>query len=77
MQNLTPSEKFNLPVIGKIFCKLQIVFNQETLDSPVDEYEVIKVIERDGKKTYICNCWYEENEPQMVPDICVVKFEEY
>ena len=75
---MNPSEKYNLPVIGKIYCKLEGTYSDGTpLDNPVDEYEVIRVIEGENGKTFVCNKWNSEDVPQVVPEFCVIKFEEY
>ncbi len=74
----TPSEELGLPVIGKITCKLEgISQGGQVLDFPEDEYEVIKVIEQGDVKVYMCNQWNSEGVVQLVPDVCVIKFEEF
>lgn len=77
MKDLTPSEKYGLPVIGKIYCKLSGTINGQPITSEIDEYEVIKIIDNGDYKTYVCNQWNAPDVVQLVPDLCVVKYEEY
>lgn len=73
----TPSEEYNLPIIGKVFVKIIGTFNNKQFSTPIDEYDVIKIIENDnGTKTYICNYWNSPGVVQLVPDICVIRYEE-
>lgn len=77
MNNKTPSEYFNLPVIGKIWCKLNLSSaNGKSIETPVDEFDVIKVIDKGDVKVYMCNVWNSYLEPQIVADICVIRYEE-
>lgn len=73
---MTPSEKLKLPVIGKITAQLRGAVDGDPFESTIDEYEVIKILEQDGKKIYVCNMWNENDVPQLIPDICVLSFEE-
>ena len=75
---LTPSEKYNLPVIGKIQAKLSLQDSKgKSIDFPVDEYEVIKIIDNsDGSKVYLCNQWNSPNVAQLIPSMFVISFEE-
>lgn len=77
-QSQTPSEKYNLPVIGKIQAKLNLQdATGKTVDFPIDEYEVIKVVDiGDGSKVYWCNQWNSPDVVQLVPSMFVLKFEE-
>lgn len=72
----TPSQEYNLPVIGKIYCKLTGTMNGKPFESPVDEYEVIRIIDNGDSKTYVCNQWNSPGVVQLVPDVCVIRFEE-
>lgn len=77
MKTKTPSEVYNLPVIGKIWCKLVGTSNGMPLNLGVDEYDVIKIIENDdSSSTYVCNAWNSPGVAQIVPSFCVIKFEE-
>lgn len=73
----TPAEEYNLPIIGRVYCKLTGSIGEETLNSPVDEFDVIKVIDHGDRQTYICNHWNSPGVVQMVPDVCVIKYEEF
>ena len=74
----TPSEEYNLPVIGTIQAQLKgATMNGQPMNFPVDEYEVIKILEDgDGNKIYVCNEWNSYGKPQLVPGICVLRFDE-
>lgn len=73
-----PSDKYNLPVIGKITTKLiGVTVKGNPVDSEQDEFDVIKVLDNeDGSKTYMCNSWYKEGVPQLVHQMFVIKYEE-
>jgi hypothetical protein len=75
---MTPSEVYNLPIIGKIYVQLTgVQVNGQAVKSSMDEYDVIKVLEQEnGKKTYLCNVWNSPDIAQLVPDIFVIRFEE-
>lgn len=77
MNEKTPSQEYGLPVIGKIYCQLTGTINGKDFKSPVDEYEVIKVIDNGDNKTYVCNQWNSPGVVQVVPDICVLRYEEF
>jgi hypothetical protein len=68
--NQTPSEKFNLPVIGKIRCQLLI----EGFKNDIDEFEVIQIQEINNQKIYICNQWNSYDVAQIVHSSCVLEF---
>ena len=75
--NKTPGEEYNMPVIGRIWSKLEGTINGEDLNSPEDSFEVILIQENDnGFKTYVCNEWNAPGKPQLIPDIFVIRFEE-
>lgn len=77
MTNKTPSEYYNLPVIGRIKCQLKGSLNGVPYESDVDEYDVIKVIDGDNNsKIYLCNVWNSPDKAQLVPDVCVISYEE-
>lgn len=66
----TPSEFFNLPIIGKIYCQLPIKeFSHQT-----DEFDVIQILEVNNQKIYVCNSWNSPEKPQLVSEICVLNF---
>lgn len=71
----TPSQEYNLPVIGKIFCQLDMIINSKEV-SGKDEFDVIKIIDQDGgHKIYICNCWNSPGVAQLVHSSTVLRFE--
>jgi hypothetical protein len=72
----TPSEEFNLPVIGTIYCQLVGELDGVPFSSDIDEYEVIKIIPLGESQAYVCNVWHKPGVPQMVPKRCVIRFEE-
>lgn len=77
MNEKTPSEEFNLPVIGRIWARLDLIIDGVSSPSETDEFEVISILEREnGTKTYVCNSWNSPGRPQLVADICVIRFEE-
>jgi hypothetical protein len=77
MKTKTPSESYNLPVIGRIWCKLEASFNGQALKTEENEYEVIKIIDQgDAGKIYVCNAWNSPGVAQLVPGMCVIRFEE-
>jgi hypothetical protein len=72
INNESPSEKFNMPVIGRIYAELPNL-------SPVgvtDSFEVIDIIDKGSHKIYVCNQWNSYDVPQLVSSICVVRYEE-
>lgn len=81
-QTKTPSEVFNLPVIGKIKCELNITFvSSLSKNEPSqqfvgeDTFEVIKVVDLgNDEKLYLCNQWNEPNVIQQVHSMNVVEF---
>jgi len=78
MNEPSPSEKYQLPVIGKIRCQLRGIMNNQPFISEIDEHEVIKVINNDNETiTYVCNSWNSPGVVQVVPDICVIEFIRY
>lgn len=74
----TPSEEFGLPVMGTIQAQLKgLSMNGKSLDFPVDEFEVIQILEDgEGRKVYVCNKWNSPGRPQLVPEMCVIRFDE-
>ena len=75
-ENKTPSEQYNLPVIGTIETK-ELQMNstdkdgkQEHVTIPAEKYEVIKEL----KDAYVCNQWYKNNVPQLVSKSMVKHF---
>lgn len=72
----TPSEEFGRPVIGKIFCKLVGSLNGVDYESPVDEFEVIQILDNGDSKVYVCNQWNSPGVVQLVTDVFVIRFEE-
>lgn len=74
----TPSEKFNVPVIGKIIVNPRAIKmkdengEEKEIKFPGDEYEVIGITDT----AYVCNKWYKEHKdiPQLIPKDMVDKF---
>lgn len=58
---MSPSEKYNLPVIGQI--KTSFLNQINYLDVILEQ-----------EKYYICNVWHKTNVPQLVPKDFVIKF---
>lgn len=77
---MTPSNKFNKPVIGKITtislsAEMKISGQIEKTVFPSDTYEVIDIVKtHSGSTVYICNSWYKTDVVQLVPDCLVAKF---
>ena len=77
---MTPSEKFNKPVIGHITtaplqAEVGTNLQMEKITFPSDTYEVIDVVPtKRGEKIYICNQWNEPGVVQLVPDCLVALF---
>lgn len=76
---MSPSEKYNKPVIGSIVAQLsgKIMVNgkEKTLELPEDHFEVIDIVkDNSGAKIYICNQWNSPNVVQVVPEMFIKKF---
>jgi hypothetical protein len=77
---MTPSERFNKPVIGLITTaplEMQVGSNiqMEKTIFPADTYEVIEVVDtKSGEKVYVCNQWNEPGIVQLVPSCLVAQF---
>lgn len=77
---MTPSEKFNKPVIGYITTapletEVKSNLQMEKTVFPADTYEVIDVVPtKGGDKVYVCNQWYKSGVVQLVPDCLVALF---
>lgn len=77
---MTPSEKFNKPVIGNITtAPLDAEVGSDTLMEkiifPAATYEVIDVVPaKSGEKIYVCNLWNSAGVVQLVPDCLVACF---
>jgi hypothetical protein len=77
---MTPSEKFNKPVIGKIVtapleAEVRVSDQMEKTSFPADTYEVIDVVPTaGGEKVYVCNQWHKSGVPQLVPECLVALF---
>lgn len=77
-----PSEKYNLPVIGKILLKSassifsNFSFFEKQFDDSPDEYDVIQIKEYGDSRTYVVDAWNSPGVVQLIPDIVVLKFEE-
>ena len=74
----TPSEEYNLPVIGRIYCKLTATVDGKPLPLAVDEdeYDVIKILENNDNKIYVCNQWNSPGKAQFVPEVFVIRYED-
>lgn len=77
----TPSEVYNMPIIGRIKCVLdmQITDMKTNKTSHViekDVFDVIKIVNLENdKKLYLCNCWNEPGVIQQVHSNQVESFE--
>lgn len=77
---MTPSEKFNKPVIGQILtapmeATVGVGLQMEKTTLPSDTYEVIDLVStKNGEKVYVCNQWYKTGVPQLVPECLVASF---
>lgn len=77
---MTPSEKFNKPVIGNITtapleAEVGVNSQMEKTIFPAATYEVIEVVPtQSGEKVYVCNLWNKPGVVQLVPDCLVACF---
>jgi len=79
LESKTPSQEFNLPVLGTIETKpLSVTMtNQTTGEDTVMEFkpETYEVL-GESQTAYVCNQWYKEHKkiPQLIPKDQVKKF---
>lgn len=79
---MTPSEKYNKKVIGKIIAALEgDIINTDGTRTPLpstpETFEVIDIQLFGSHKVYICNQWNSEGVPQLVPADFVKEFIPY
>lgn len=79
----TPSEVYNLPIIGRIKCFLDVIMidektKQEHRITDSSTYDVIKVVTlENGGQMYWCNYWNSPGKIQVVHSDQVEHFEKY
>lgn len=79
----TPSEAYNLPVIGRIKCFLDLIMidqytKEETRIKDSSTYDVIKIVPlENGGEVYWCNCWNSPGKVQSVHSAQDESFEKY
>jgi hypothetical protein len=74
---MTPSEFYRKKVIGKVYSQLTVELDGVPVVYPVDEHEVIDICEVNGSKVFICNQWHKQGVPQLVPEIFVIKYDDF
>ena len=75
---MTPSEKYNKPVIGTIVAQISGKITEngktKTLKMPEDVFEVIDIVKSPYGNYYVCNLWNQPLVVQIVPDMFVINF---